>query len=202
MNDEQKTKQRRPLLFLIIIGSIVLLAVSSVFREQNAGPIIMGLIFGGFALFLAVGAGRQMLTNYRVGKPQVMLSHETAVLGDTINIDFDNTFNRSIDIDRITGSLIFKETATYQQGTDTRTVHHDHLIDSRETMGGHFQSGSFVSERYEFQIPRDGMHTLKVRRNSLRWLFIIEMHIDKAPNFKKEYEIQVLPQLSAADGYL
>lgn len=188
-----------------VIGlGFVFLAAMVFLRMEGYGSIqstIIWLAIIGFIIFFAISGGRQMWTNYRVGKPNVMLSKQTAVLGDRITVNLDNTFKRDVTLEQLTIKLIFREAATYQQGTDTRTVTHDHVIAQHEKLGGNYQGGSFLSEQVEFQIPRDGMHTLKVRRNTLRWLVEIEMHIPKAPNFKQAYEIEVLPQLAEAESY-
>lgn len=203
MKDAPETKKSGRIWVAIGLAFVILIA-SIVLRMEGYGSIlsaIIWLVIISFIAFFIVSGGRQMWTNYRVGKPNVLLSKNTAVLGDRITVSIDHTFRRDVTLNEFTVRLLFRETATYQQGTDTRTVTHDNVIEQHEAPGGSYRAGSFLSEKIDFQIPRDGMHTLKVRRNTLRWMVEIEMHLPRSPNFKQAYEIQVLPQLAEADPY-
>ena len=184
---------------VIITGVVIFLIIMSNLTESpTLADNIFFIIFGLGILGFAVVQLRKMYTNYRVGKPEVLISKTTAVLGDKIHVDFSNTFRQSVNVQKMSAKLIFKESATYQQGTNTRTVHHDEVIQEFETMGGQFRPNSFYSEQFEFQIPRDHMHTLNVNRNRLRWLIQLEMEIPRMANFNQEYEINVLPELTKA----
>jgi hypothetical protein len=194
MNDKTTAQRTRA----IIIGALLFFSViifNIIFRNRESTPPIFLIFIVVIGLAFGVPFLRKMYTNYRVGKPEVILSQTTAVLGDKITVNLSHTFNQSVNVETLTAKLIFKETATYQQGTNTRTVHHDHLIQEYERMGSQFQSGSFYNDQFEFEIPRDGMHTLDVKRNRLRWLVQIEMDIPRMANFTQEFEIIVLPQV-------
>jgi hypothetical protein len=45
-------------------------------------------------------------------------------------------------------------------------------------------------------IPADGMHSLDVRRNKLKWIVKIQMKIPRLPDFIEEYELTVLPEMA------
>ncbi len=152
-------------------------------------------------LFVLVGLAILVLgllgyyTRMRVGKPEIMLSSTTLRVGETFTLSYIHSFARSVTVEDISVQLIFRETATYQQGTDTRTVTHDHIIDERLEPGGAFQAGSLINQTYEFQIPADGMHNVDVRRNKLQWYLIMKMRVPKLPDFIEQRELDVIPEI-------
>ncbi|KAA3662887.1 MAG: hypothetical protein DWQ04_12215 [Chloroflexi bacterium] len=157
-------------------------------------------IFGG--IFVAIGFGllvyavMGLITRYRMGKPIVTFSLPTLHVGDSFTMTYEHTLRQSLNVQSFTVDLIFREVATYQQGTDTRTVTHNHIIDSFEQPSGHYHSGHFWHETFEMTIPADGMHSLDVRRNKLKWIAKIQIKIPKLPDFVEEYELTVLPEMA------
>ncbi|MEM7332867.1 MAG: phage holin family protein [Chloroflexota bacterium] len=189
--------------WFILFGSffvlIALVAIRATADDEPVTAVIIGIVFGLTGLFFAIAGIRQWYTRYRVGKPEVQISKQTAVLGDNISISFHNTFNREVNVETFSIKLIFKETATYQQGTNTKTVHHEEIIDEYNTVGQRFSAGSFLSESHEFTLPRDAMHSVDVRRNQLKWFIRFEMDIPRMMNFQDDYEITVLPELTSRE---
>jgi hypothetical protein len=153
-------------------------------------------------LFVLVGLGMisyallLMVTQYKIGTPDFHLSQTTLKVGESFSFNFSHTFPRAVTIGEIRTQLIFREKATYQQGTDTKTVTHDYIIATREVPGGQFSAGNVLNQNYTLQIPPDGMHTLKVRRNELTWLVKFEASIANLPNYVKEFELAVLPEIA------
>lgn len=157
---------------------------------------LVGLLFVAAGLAMLLYALMAYFTRYKVGKPNFVLSQTTLRVGDQLAFSVSHTFPRSVAIDRICTNLIFREKATYQQGTDTKTVTHDHIITSVEEPGRQFQAGQIFSQSYNFLIPPDSMHTLKVRRNELTWHLKFEAEISKLPNFIEEFELNVVPEIT------
>ncbi len=186
----------------LIIFGLVWLAFTIPFLiiMLYAGPEIVGLLVGG--LFVLVGlafvlAGALIqFTRARIGRPQITLSEPVLRVGQTFTASYLHTFSRDVEIGDIRLQLVFRETATYQQGTDTRTVTHDHVISEHVAPGGSFRAGSLINQSYEFQIPPDGMHNLDVRRNRLQWYLIMKMSVPRLPDFVEEIELNVLPEMA------
>lgn len=160
-----------------------------------------GAIFAGIFMLIGLAVIGYAATVYysraRVGKPEVIISNMSPRVGETFTVNFMHTFKRDVAIGKIEVELMFRETATYQQGTDTRTVTHNELIDLRELPGGEYRAGQMVQDSYTMQIPPDGMHTLKVRRNQLQWFVIVTATIANLPDYVDEYELTVLPEFAA-----
>lgn len=156
---------------------------------------LFGLLFVAIGLAMLLYALMAYFTRFKVGKPNFVLSQTTLRVGDHLAFSVSHTFPRSVEITRMRADLIFREKATYQQGTDTTTVTHNHLIQSFEEPGRQFQGGQLFSQSYDFLIPPDSMHTLKVRRNELTWHLKFEAEIPKLPNFIEEFELNVVPEI-------
>ncbi len=150
--------------------------------------VLVGLGFAGYGLV-------HYYSRARVGKPEIMISNETLRVGESFTVNLMHTFKRSVQIDHIKVQLVFRETATYQQGTDTRTVTHNNIIEDYELPSGKFTSGHFIQETFNMQIPAAGMHTLSVRRNALRWFVCLDLGIPKLPDYVDEYELTVRPEM-------
>ena len=154
---------------------------------------IVGTVFVlvGLAIFL-IGA-LSYYTRLRIGKPEITISEQMLRVGESFTVNFFHSFKSGAQVDNIRLELVFRETATYQQGTDTRTVTHNHIIAEFEEPGGRFQAGHLIQKNYDLQIPPDSMHTLKVRRNKLEWFVRFSMKVPRLPDFSEEYELEVVP---------
>ncbi len=156
---------------------------------------IIGSIFLLVGFLLLLYALLVMVIRARVGTPEFLISKETLKVGEPFNISYYHSFKRKVRVNRILIQLYFRETATYQQGTDTKTVRHQEMIEEFEEPGGDFRAGSMIQNSFDVQIPPDGMHTLKVQRNQLQWFVKFQMEIPRLPDFVNEYELEVLPAL-------
>ncbi len=181
-------------LFWIAFSSIFV--IIGLFSEAGIVFTLFGLGFVAIGVALLIYALMAYYTRYKVGQPTFNLSQTTLRVGDRFHFSVSHTFPRSVDITTIRTKLIFRERATYQQGTDTRTVTHDHVIQSYDEPGGLFRAGQLFAKAYELQIPPEAMHTLKVRRNELTWLLTFAAEIPKMPDFLEEFELLVLPEMS------
>jgi hypothetical protein len=175
-------------------------AFSSIFivlglTDGNTIPIIFGGAFALIGIGIVSYAALSYYTRFRIGKPEITISEQMLRVGEPFTVSYFHSFNRSANIEGIRVELIFRETATYQRGTDTKTVTHNHMIAEFEEPGGHFQAGHLIQQNYDLQIPPDGMHTLKVRRNKLEWFVRFVMKVPKLPDFVEQFELEVVPVL-------
>lgn len=182
----------------LIFFGLFWMAFSAVFVLVGIGNddtpfIIFGAVFVLIGLAILLFGALSYYTRLRIGKPEITISEQMLRVGETFTVNFFHTFKSSVQVESIRLELVFRETATYQQGTDTRTVTHNHIISEFEEPGGHFQGGHFIQKNYDLQIPPDSMHTLKVRRNNLEWFVRFSMKIPRLPDFTEEYELEVVP---------
>lgn len=179
------------------LGALVLFVfmLLNAINEEQIFTILISAAFTIGSLWFIVKNLRVMMSRRRVGKPEITLSKTNVRVGDSFTLTFENTFQASVDVSAFTVTLNFRESATYQQGTDTRTVTHNEVIQTFEHPGGNFQAGSRLFESFEMTIPADGMHTVDVNRNKLKWLVRVLLTIPNRPDFMEEYELIVLPEI-------
>lgn len=163
-------------------------------NEPNIGGMLFISLFILVGIGLMIYAGMTYYTRFKVGKPDFVISHTEARLGEKIDFSFTHTLRSDVKINWMKTQLILRETATYQRGTDTTTVTHNNIIDEYEEPGFDYRGGQMFSKAYSFTLPEDGMHTLKVRRNALEWFIKFEADIPSLPNFVEEFEIIVHPE--------
>lgn len=177
-------------LFWIAFSAVfVVIGVSS----EDTAFIIFGSVFVLIGVAVLLFGALSYYTRYRIGKPEITISEQMLRVGESFTVSFFHSFKSGVQIDNIRLELLFRETATYQQGTDTRTVTHNHIIAEFEEPGGRFQAGHLIHKNYDLQIPPDSMHTLKVRRNKLEWFVRFSMKVPRLPDFIEEYELEVVP---------
>ncbi len=152
--------------------------------------VLPGLIMLGYAATV-------YYSRARVGKPDITISNSSLRVGEQFTVNLMHTFKSNVQLESIVVQLVFKETATYQQGTDTRTVTHEDIYENFELPGGEYLTGQYIQETFTMKIPPDAMHTLKVRRNRLEWFVRVKADIAKLPDYVDEYELAVLPELAA-----
>lgn len=158
-------------------------------------PFLIGSLFVLIGLALLGWFLLSLFTRYLVGQPKLEISNQTLRVGEPFTVSYAHTFPRAITLEFIRTQLIFRETATYQRGTKTKTVTHERVIDEFEEPGTSYRARAKIRQTYNFRIPPDGMHSLKVRRNKLEWFITFQMGVAKLPDFKDEYELDVLPEL-------
>jgi hypothetical protein len=157
--------------------------------------ISVGSLFVLLGLAIFARGALALYSRYRVGEPKIEISSRLLGIGERFTVSYAHTFARAVKVDKIHLQLIFRETAIYNRGTDTKTVRYDEIIRDFEERGDEFKQGSIINKTYELQIPPYGMHSLIVRRNKLQWFIKFRLDIPKLPDFVEEYELQVLPEI-------
>ncbi len=149
-------------------------------------------IFLLIGLLIIIGFFHQLFTVLLVGKTPVEISREPIRLGETFRVHIYQP--GSFQINSVEVRLICKESATYQQGTNTRTDHHeihDEVIgECGETQAR--RDGPVIS--CEGTVPDWGMHSMKAPHNAIRWLIQVKIDIPMRPDVKEEYEFRVIPE--------
>ncbi len=182
----------------LLLFGLAWTAFSAIFVFVGLGTedrtfVIIGSIFVLIGIALTIWGGLSYYTRFRVGKPEITISEQMLRVGQPFTVSYFHSFKSGVQIDGIRLELVFRETATYQQGTDTKTVTHNHIIAEFEEPGGQFQAGHLIQQSYNLQIPPDGMHTLKVRRNKLEWFVRFVMNVPRLPDFVEQFELEVVP---------
>jgi hypothetical protein len=163
----------------------------------NKGEVLGALIPGVFfivGLVLMVGLLWRPLARLRLGRPQISASHDELRVGETLTIRYEQPIRTPTHIEMLSVILVFLERATYQQGTDTRTVKHEQILDCFDFQGRQFQAGDTFRQTCTFKIPPDAMHTFEAQHNKLQWWIRVVAKISGWADMQEEFQIRVLPE--------
>ncbi|NIS82649.1 MAG: hypothetical protein GTO14_21160 [Anaerolineales bacterium] len=164
--------------------------------QSGIFPAVFGLGFVGVGVLILLAGMWRFFSRVKLGEPVLMISNKVMRVGERFNVDYEHTFRQASEVERMAVDLVLQESATYTQGTDTRTDQHDHLADSFELPGGHFEAGEVVRQSFSMQIPRDAMHTFVAKHNKLQWFVRVHVELAGWPDMHESFEIQVLPEMS------
>jgi len=164
-----------------------------VWNSQGFPDLLFPLVFVGIGVILLVGMLWRYLAGVKVVQPNISVSKDTLRIGESFNVIYEQEFRQVTETQSLTIQLIFRESATYTRGTDTRTDKHDTVLGSFEDSGGRFERGEIFSHDCSFTIPDNAMHTFVADKNKLQWFVSIHIDILNWPDLHEEYEIFVLP---------
>ncbi|MFZ0548492.1 MAG: hypothetical protein WAM60_23795 [Candidatus Promineifilaceae bacterium] len=152
------------------------------------------LLIGGWVVIRALNP---VVAKTRIERPEVLISNNTLRVGESFRVTYRQAFKFATDVDKALIQFVLRETATYQRGTDTYTVYHNHVHFERSYPSKHYESGQLFEDSLELKIPLDGMHTFMATRNKLQWFVHVEVKLAKWPDYKEDFEVQVLPEMVA-----
>lgn len=154
-------------------------------------PIIMGLIFYAVGIAILILAIKPFIVKMKIEDADVSLSVPEPAIGESFQVSYKQRIKQTIIVSKISIKLLFRETATYQQGTTSTTVTNNTEIGRLEKPGQVFRAGSSIEEQTVMTIPEDGMHSFKSTHNQIQWLLISKVEIEGWPDYECEYEINV-----------
>ena len=156
------------------------------------GLIITGVL-GLIGLLMIRGTFRLYRVNQRFAKPEVWIDTQHLRVGDQFKFIYQQQFKKTTTFQSFKYSVILRETARYRQGTDTVTVHHDHVTNVIELPPQQFETNDMLNDEQHLQIPPNTMHTFEAPNNKLNWFVRIEIDIDGRTKFDDSYDLKVYP---------
>ena len=155
--------------------------------------ILISLLFIVIGLAMITAGVLPWIARMRVAKPEISLSTGTLRVGDGFSVYYAQTFKQTSDVKGIKLQLILRERATYQRGTDTTTVTHEETAAEYDFPAKVYESGEQLSFSRSMEIPPDGMHTFRGRRNQILWLLRVKVDIAGWPDYCEDFELFVQP---------
>ncbi|HFQ94372.1 MAG TPA: hypothetical protein ENK32_10205 [Anaerolineae bacterium] len=194
------------IIILVIAGVIPFCIFPFIVMSIGSDNAILPILFFCLPVILLVGGGGiwfgiRKYSHSRLGKPDILISKDELRVGESFSVQFAHTFANDITLEELKVQLVYRETATYQQGTNTRTVTYEDVIEEYELPAGDYRAGHMVAENYTMRIPPDGMHTLRVRRNQIQWFVRVKAGIPKLPDFVETFELTVIPELAREEEF-
>jgi hypothetical protein len=91
-------------------------------------------------------------------------------------------------------SLVCEESATYRQGTNTRTenqeVYRQELL-KRE--GLEIKRIQPFEAEFEFHVPEGVMHSFISEHNQINWTLVVDANVAKWPDFQRAFTVVIRP---------
>ncbi len=163
-----------------------------------------GGLFGLFGLpFIAIGIGllawaaKPWVVGMKLGPAEARCQPESLRPGEAFSFTYRQAVRKPVDVTRVTIDFLFRESATYRQGTDTYTVTHDRPIDHYQRAGRRYEVGDTLLEELSWKVPEDGMHSFSASNNKLQWLIRVKIELAGWPDVNETYEVHVRPERSA-----
>jgi hypothetical protein len=163
---------------------------------QMAGPVgwflailvplgVMGV--GAIVLFL-----RQLLVAARVGPTLLEISGHPLQPGEQYRLFLSQSGRFRIRDLRV--SLVCEETATYRQGTNSRTETQEvqrHELFRRQQF--EIERGLPFETELDFSVPEGAMHSFKADHNEINWALRVESDPVGRPRCQRSFPVIVLP---------
>lgn len=189
-------------LFALLWNAIVVVLAVGVGADLLRGTtdrILVGLLVP----FVAVGIGgvvsfvRAAALAASVGPTHLEIAEHPLLPGRTYDVLLGQ--GGASPLRQIELVLELEETASFHQGTDTRT---ERLVVRRVAVAGWrgvqpVPGGSFEA-RVALTIPPDAMHSFMSENNAVRWRIVVRATPDRWPAFIRNFPVVVIPQSTAA----
>ncbi|MBN2294355.1 MAG: DUF3592 domain-containing protein [Pirellulales bacterium] len=142
---------------------------------------------------------RQLLITTGVGQTFVEISDHPLFPGERYDLLVSQAGR--LQMNSLVVILVCEESATYQQGTDTRTetsrVYEQELF-RRESFEIH--RGLPLEERFQMDVPAGMMHSFKSDHNEVSWKVVVKGDVDHWPDYERSYPVIVYPSSSDEVG--
>lgn len=155
---------------------------------------LFGVPFIAIGVFLLVGSLWNMFAGLKVAPPEVSVSRTELRPGESFNVTYVQRFRLATTLQDCRVELVFRESATYTQGTDTRTDTHEQVVMFFEGPAGHFDPGAEVRRDGTLQIPADAMHSFEATHNKLQWFVRVHVDVQEWPDMTELFDLTVLPE--------
>jgi hypothetical protein len=155
---------------------------------------LFGLPFIAIGVFLLIGGMWRKIAGVKIAPPVLEVSNPNPYLGETIRVRWALRFRVKTMLHEGRVELVFRESASYTQGTDTRTDTHESVKEFFELPIGEMVAGQVVQGQTDYTIPADGMHSFHAENNRLEWLLRVRMNASEWPDLEEEYALDVKPE--------
>ena len=181
--------------FTFIWNLISWIVFGTFWATQGLGSIWWGGIFILVGLVLLFFFLRQLAIALRFGPGKLIISKWPLQLGSEAELRFVRNIRGSATIERLEARLVCTEVATYQVGTDTRTVREtvwEETLPAAMIMPG----SSMMDATWHVHIPSDSPPSLSVRRNQIVWSVEVKAYVANFPDTTSSFTLVVRPEIT------
>lgn len=179
----------------LIIGGIAGIVIA-IFCMGVLGPQFVAAILGVVALI----AGYSFLRRFKVYKAlcpgELFVQQWPLRRNESIRIRYLRLIKTSATVQSVTARLQCVESATYQQGTDTRTVTETVYTADLEEVE---REGDLdkIQVDWQLEIPAYKPPSLDVYRNEIRWSVVVALNFNEIPEDDSTFALLVGPEVLA-----
>jgi len=177
-------------------GIVAALVVGAVKNHLQARPdwfltffIIPFVLIGLAAIVFFI---RQLLIAARVGLTLLEISDHPLRPGEAYRLFFSQSGRLQFNTLRV--CLTCEESASYAQGTNTRTETQE--VFRREIFrrdGLQIESGLPFEAEIDLEVPEEAMHSFKSDHNEIQWRLPVEGDLPRWPDFKRSFPVIIRP---------
>lgn len=192
-------------LFCLIWNGLILLffyfATGGFFGEEGIEwvSVIILIPFALVGIFFIGYFIRMLLIATGVGQTFVEISDHPLFPGERYDLLVSQAGR--LHMNCLSVLLVCEESATYRQGTNTRTetrrVYEDELF-RRENFEIH--RGMPLEEKFQVDIPSGMMHSFKSEHNEVSWKIAVKGAVARWPDYERCFPVVVYPGLSGDSG--
>ncbi len=184
------------LLFALFWLGFSLLWTFLAWRGSGGLGWLFGVPFIAIGLLLFAGSLWRTFAALKVAPPQISMSKTDLRPGESFSVVYVQRFRLPTMLQDCRIELGFRESATYTQGTDTRTDTHEKIEGFFEGPVGQFEAGAEVRRDGALQIPVDAMHSFEAEHNKLQWFVRVHVDVQEWPDMIELFDLNVLPERS------
>ncbi|MEM8535215.1 MAG: hypothetical protein AAGF95_30535 [Chloroflexota bacterium] len=180
--------------FALFWNTITWVVFGTAWATQGLGSIWWGVIFVLVGLVLLFFFVRQLAISLRFGPGKLIISTWPLCIGSEAEVRFVRNIRGSATIERLEARLVCTEVATYQVGTDTRTVREtvwEETLPAAMMMPG----SSMMDATWHVHIPKDAPPSLSVRRNQIVWSVEVKAYVANFPDTTSSFTLVVRPEV-------
>lgn len=177
------------LIFAVVFGGIAVGLVVGA-TQGEIGLLIPAAILGVIGFFALANVLHQVRKRMIIAVPKIAVSTQSVKGGDSFDLVYEQKFKARTHVKNLQVQFILRESATYTQGTDTYTVHHDNLIQEIALQPETYRAGHLLQRNWKFNVPPNAMHTFKGNNNKLLWLILVKLEYNR--NMKSNYQSEMI----------
>lgn len=181
-------------LIFVAVGLFTMGIIWATGDEEASCGIAFGGVFAVVGALVVLGGVWQWMGKLKVAEPEIFVSNVRPRIGEQVKVVYQQHFKGAVEVKDISIQLIFRESATYTQGTDTVTVHHDVVVARLNYPPSRYPAGHIIQDEHVLTIPLGGMHTFIVKNNKLRWLLTVKVDVVGWADLNYEFELKVMPE--------
>jgi hypothetical protein len=183
---------------LFWVTSAWMLGAPTLFVAFGVPFVLAGFAMLGWSVW--TGLVRTVAVGHYFGPPEISLSEEPLRVGQAFRLSLRQPVRREVQFRRVVIQTLLRETAIYRRGTDSRTVHFDHIAEEYVSEGRRLYANDELAEQPSMRIPSDAMHSFTASRNRLEWFVRVKVDLPNLPDVWEELKFEVLPRLAEDNG--